>query len=431
LGKWKNTPDLQTLIKIADIFNISVDELLLRADPYEGEYEPKHWAIRFFLFPILLLPFSFFISQFYLFNNVFIAMITLALFMDGILVLLIGVVKIKFRKNFYLVFLLGLFVLVLGTYLPFKYYFNLTEIPYLHEINQIESAYQFQDVMPESLNFTYEDQNIAIMYNPEYPNIYWFNISNDLEEMETVISTSNKPVLDVKKVGDMLYFTSYQNVNQEFSGDFELYRVDLTDFTSTLVLTDTKPYKLFSKDDRLYLYSIQKTTTYENSSIYELVGNNITLIKDLEVSIIDAYYSNNLFNLSVSLADFNNNVYTYDDTFEYQYKYFENDDQDQFYLIEEETRLLTTYQGELVHLYDVIQLTGYMAEVEYIHNVSDRFYIASGTLLDNNFNELSMHSFYFKNWRTGDGQFIFSSSSFSKFICIDGNTLYQLERVSR
>ncbi len=427
----RNTPDLQTVIKIAEIYKISVDELLLLADPYEGEYEPKHWGVRFLLFPILLLPLSFCISQFYLFSNTLMSMNALALFIDMILVLLIGFVKIKFRKNFYLLLTLLLVVVVLATSLPFVHYFNLTEIPYLHEVNQIESTYQIQNTRPESLDFKYLNRNIAIMYNPEYPDIYWFDINNDLEEMETVISTSNKPVLDVEKVGDKLYFTSYQYVNQDFSGDFELYSVNLTDFTITLVLSDTKPYKLFSKNDTLYLYSLQKTIMYENSSIYKLEGNNIALIQALDVRIVDAYYSNDEFTLSVNLPDSLNNVYTYNDLLEYQYKYFENDDQETFYLKKEETKLLTTYNGELVQLYGNIQPTGYMAEIENIHVVRSGFYIDSGTLLDSNFIELSMHSFYLENWRSGDGQFIFSTSPYDKYICLGGSTLYQLERVSR
>lgn len=427
----RNTPDLQTIVKIAEIFKISVDEVLLRSDPYEGEYEPKHWAIRFLLFPILLLPLSFFVSQFYLFDNTVMSMVFLALFIDAILVLGISFINIKFRKNFYLLFSLFLIVIVLATYLPFVHYYNLTEIPYLHEVNQIQSTYEFQDTKPESIDFIYENHQIAVMYNPEYSDIYWFNLNNDLEDMETVISTSNKPVLDVKKVGDNLYFTSYQYVNQDFSGNFELYSVNLEDFSTTLVLTDTKPYKILSKEDTLYLYSIPKTIMYEDSSIYRLTGNSMNLIKELEVSIIDAYYTNNLFNVSVNLENAKNNVYTYDDLFEFQYKYFENDDQETFYLVEEETKLLTTYNHELVRLYDDIRPTGYMAEAEDIHKVGDNFFINSGTLLDPNFNELSMHSFYLKNWRSGDGQFIFSNSQNNKYICLDGDTLYQLEYVSR
>ncbi len=428
----RNTPDLQILIKIAEVFNISVDELLLLVDPHEEEYQTIHWAIRFFVYPIFLLPLpSFCISQFFLFQQPLFPMISYAILIEVILLLLIGFVRIKSRKKFYLLFTLFLFALTLASYLPFVHYFNLTEIPYLHEVNQIESTYQFQNTRPESLDFKYDNRNIAIMYNPEYADIYWFDINNELEEMETVISTAGKPVLDVEKVGNMLYYTTYEYVNQEFRGTFELYRVNLTDFTTAFVLSDTRPYKLFSKDDTLYLYSLQQTTTYENSSIYMLTGNNITLIKDLDVNIIDAYYSNDLFTISVNLPDFKNNVYTYNDLFEYQFKYFENDDQETFYLEQEETKLLTTYYGEVVHLFDDIQPTGYMAEVENLHNVGDMFYIDSGTLLSMNFTELSMHSFYLKNWRTGDGQFIFGTNPYVKYICLDGNTLYQLERVSR
>ena len=38
----RNTPDLQILIKIAEVFNISVDELLLLVDPHEEEYQTIH-----------------------------------------------------------------------------------------------------------------------------------------------------------------------------------------------------------------------------------------------------------------------------------------------------------------------------------------------------------------------------------------------------
>ncbi len=427
----KNTPDLQTLIKLAEIFKISVDELLLQADPYESEYQPKHWAIRFLVFPILLLPLSFCISQFYLFANTLMSMISIAIFINVLFVLGISFVKIRLRKNFYLYFSLALFMIALATYLPFVHYFNLKEIPFLREVNQIQSTYEFQDTKPESISFTYEEHSIALMYNPEYPDMFWFDINNDLDEMETVISTSSKPIIDVEKAGDVLYFSSYQYQNQEFSGLFELYSIDLSDFSMSLILTDTKPYKLFSKDDTLYLYSISKTITYEYSNIYRLDDNNITLVKALEARIIDAYYTNELFNISLQFLNNRNNVYTYNELFEYQYKYFEFDAQEPFYLLKEERKLLTTYNNELVHLYDDIQPTGYLAEVEYIHNVSDSFYVDSGTLLDNNFNQLSMHSFYRKNWRPGDGQYIFSNQQFNKFICLDGNTLYQLEHVSR
>ena len=122
----RNTPDLQTLIKIAKIYNISVDELLLLDDPYESEYNPQHWAVRFLLFPILLLPLSFCISQFFLFANTLLSIIALALFLDAVFMLLLGFIKIEFKRKYYLLFTLFLLIITLLSYLPFKHYFNLT-----------------------------------------------------------------------------------------------------------------------------------------------------------------------------------------------------------------------------------------------------------------------------------------------------------------
>ncbi len=428
----KNTPDLQTLIKISEIFQVSVDELLLQRDPYEGEYEPKHWAIRFLLYPILLFPMSFFISQFFLFANTVMSMVSLALFIDFVLMVMIGFIKIKNRKNFYLIGTLVLFVLVLAIILPFRYYFNLKELPYLRENNRVHSVYEFKDSFPQSLTFSSDDRDIVIMYNPGYPDIYWFDMEKDLEEMEAVISSASKTVFDVEIVGDFLYYTVYQTQDTEFVGGFELYRVDLNDFSSEFVLTDhSTPYKLLVKEDLLYLYNIKKTLEYEASSLYLLEDDSLTLVKGFDFNISDGYYINDRFVFSVLLSSIKYNVYTYDEFLEIQEQYFVNDSQDDFYLVKEENKLLTTYNDELVHLYDDIQYTGYMAEAEYIHNVGDLYYVDSGTLLSSNFEELSMHSFYQKNWREGDGQFVFRGNTSNKLICIDGDTLYQLEHVSR
>ncbi len=428
----KNTPDLQTLIKISEVFQVSVDELLLQRDPYEGEYEPKHWAIRFLWYPILLFPMSFFISQFFLFANTVMSMVFLALFIDLVFMIIIGFLKIKNRKNFYLLGTSVLFVLALAIILPFRYYFNLTEIPYLRESNRVQTVYEFKDAFPQSLTFSYNNRDIVIMVNPGYSDIYWFDMEKDLEEMETVISSANLPVFDVEIVGDFLYYTTYQTQDDEFVSGFELYRVDLHDFSSEFVLTDhSTPYKLLVKEDLLYLYNIRKTLEYEASSLYLLEDDSLTLVKDFDFNINDGYYINDKFVFSTLLSNLKHNVYTYDEFLEIQEQYFVNDSQDDFYFVKEENKLLTTYNGELVHLYDDVQYTGYIAEVEYIHNIGDLYYVDSGTLLSSNFEELSMHSFYQKNWRVADGQFIFSSSSTNKLICIDGDTLYQLEHVSR
>jgi len=439
VSRWEkgiNTPNLETLIALKQLYHVSVDELLLEVkSTIEDTSIELHWVFKFFLFPIGFFILSFCITQFYFFLNTEYAMTIVALFMMVIETLIIGFIKIKNRTRFYLI-LFGSFLLFTGLIYGLNfYYFNQTQVPYLMAVDSEVLDIEISDQMPIYIRYSFDDQENLLMYHKTEDKIYLFNLNSAFDSMLTTIDTNNQPVMSVTMIDNLIYYSTYD----PYINACEIYSVNLNTAVSEFVFSANTNYDLLSDGTNLYLVTRYEPIVYREDSIYKLNNQSIELVVDFDFKIHEIFYSEfyESFYLSVINSDplkpneFGN-ILIYNNMFDFQHAIFSEYQQDIFKIKDDGSKIISTYQDELIRiLYTDVEMTGVNGIVDDIHNTSGVYYTYSGSLLDSQWNELNSNAFVLSNWRQGSGHFIFERFSDGKYINFEQNEVTILATISR
>jgi len=433
VSRWEkgiNAPNIVTLVAISDIYQISVDQLLLKADaPERTTNTALHWSLRFFIFPILLTGLSFCISQFYLFLNTLWAMVSFAVFFMFLFMVVIGFVRTNSRKIFYLIFLSILFLVAGTLYLSNSHYYNLMEVPYFRATSTRATDHDFAGISPITIRFSYDTHDYVLIYHREIDKIYLYDLYAELDSMLSIIDTQGKSVSSVTVIGDSIYYSSYDDT----ADGCEIYKIRLDGTENQLLLSSVVNLDLLNDGTSLYALTRHGVFDSQPDSLYKLNGNVLENILDFGLRVADIVYVTDfeLFYISV-IGALATNILLYDADFNLQYTFFGDEERDQFDLKLDENKVLTTYRGEIIRLMDnSIQETGNLGVVEDLHSTGSLFYTHSGALTDYDFNELSQNTFYNRNWSQGSGHLLFYRQNDSKYVSIDQGEITLLEIYSR
>ena len=433
VSRWEkgiNAPNIVTLVAISDIYKISVDQLLLKADaPERAANTSLHWSLRFFVFPILLVGLSFCISQFFLFLNTLWAMIIYALFFMFLFMIIIGFVSVKSRKLFYLIFLGTLFLGAGTLYLSNSHYYDLMEVPYFRAVNTQATDHDFAGNRPITIRFTYDTHDYVLIYHRETDKIYLYDLYADLDSMLSIIDTQGKSVSSVSVIGDLIYYSSYDDALD----GCEIYRIRLDGTENQLLLSSAINLDLLTDGTALFALTRHGIFDSQPDSLYKVNGNVLENIIDFGLRVVDIVYVTEFEHYYISVIDaLSTNVLLYDADFNLQYTFFGDEEREQFNLKLDENKVLTTYRGEIIRFMDTsIQETGNLGVVEDLHSTGSMFYTHSGALTDHDFNELSQNTFYNWNWSQGSGHLLFYRQNDSRYISIDQGEVTLVETYSR
>ncbi|MBU1094111.1 MAG: helix-turn-helix domain-containing protein [Firmicutes bacterium] len=433
VSRWEkgiNTPNLETLIALKQLYNISVDELLLEVKiPKQDNPKNAHWIIRFFLFPIPLFLFSLGVTQFYFFLNTSYAITIMAVFFMVIEMLIIGLVKVKERSRFYLI-LLGLFLLATGLiYGTNFYYYNQMYVPYLIEVDSIKLDIDYSDQGPIPIQLTHDNRDYVLIYHRLRDKIYLYDINASLETMVATIETYEKPVMSVAIIGDDIYYSTYD----EYINDCEIYKINLNTNVSEFVISSSTNYDVLSDGTNLYLVTQYEPLIYHEDSIFKLEGNSIVHVVDFNFEIYDILYSEfyEAFYISIINSDIRGNILIYDNYFTYNHTIFNDASQDFFDIKDDGSKIISSYEDELVRiLYTDVEMTGFIGGVDGIHNTGD-YYTYRGALLDPQWNILNENAFVKPNFRQGSGHLLFHREMSLEYISIEQDEVTLLESYSR
>ena len=292
VSRWEkgiNTPNLVTLVALKDLYQISIDELLMQVKT-KVEVVPRdfvpHWMIRFFLIPIILMVFSFGLTQFYLFLNVTQAMVVIAIFVGIIFSAIMAFIKVRHRGYFFL-FVLGGLLLINGTaFLLNQRYFNLNEVPYLIEIETMPIQIDHVNQKPSHFRYDVDGEPYVLIYYEGYEGIYIHQIQEELEDSMTLIDTLDHSVDSITQLGDHLYISSYKSqTNGSVIFDFNIRTKSLDEFYAS----DLKLNVITSLSE-LYFYEVTGTIRDRNQVFYRWNGTDAIYYKTFGFDVLDMVY---------------------------------------------------------------------------------------------------------------------------------------------
>lgn len=438
VSRWengKNTPDLQVLLKIKDIFNVTVDEVLLQEKPFEVTYKSLPWYIRYFLFPILLIPFSFLFVQAFFFLYPISAMMSMSIFMTVILLLIMIFVKVKHKGRFYLYFTGALYLITIIIYSTFNHFFSIDEVPEFKEVQHIESVFEYQNARPEFIRVNNDDYNLAIVYFPNYPDFYIYDFSKPFEEMEQYFSSNDKIVNEVEIIENTIYFTSYEPYDFVFTGSFDIYEFSLDDYVIENIYTDTKPYSIFTDGETLSLFNIRTQNYQDSSSVYTLLNRELILEKHYTFVIKDVKFSqlNYVYSVEIPSVQHLSNIYAFNKDYESIGRIFDENIYDDIELKQDEHTILTSIDGEIIRIFDTeARPTGYMSyDPKRITLIGYSTYLDGGTIRNRDMEILNDKTYYNKKWAGKELALLIDSEDGNFLIGINEGTIYHIEHFSQ
>ena len=432
VSRWENgnsIPDINTLKQIAELYEISVDEILkAELNPKEQEPLPKEkvsiWKyIGVYLgLTLSLLSMSFFIVVFnhFILNILFIILgITISS-----LIMFLCRFKHKFRQ--YLIITSLLIIVTLVIVVPNK---NIYLIENEHRLQMTHSK---EILYPKELGFdthaeTYEyifDQ-YALIYTEGNVDIAVFNLSEYNDEPYYMISTNQMIVKDLVVVENKIYFSTFI---EDIPGEFKLYELDFETQEMTLLFESNHIFNLFEAYGSLYLIT---DTFYhlDDSRVYQLIDDQIVHLYDLNYQIHELHeytinYEQKLListhhlssgarNYQVAVVDYHNfeiveylledleNIYSFQSTFNTYYTY-------------------DKYNGSTLY-----KLDGYVANlvlthehVEYFKLLSENLYFIDYMLYNENNEQIQDFRFYDEAYNKS-GAAIFINDGSDNYYVID------------
>ncbi len=397
-------PTKEQLDGIRERFNVDVSEF------YEAPKKSKKTRRDFkaitidIYYPILGFILSLGIVQFYLFLENFYIKAFFAVVTTLVIFFLVKVIKLK--KKFR-TFIISMIVIIIGV-ITFNnsnsFYYQLDNPPRYIITDHIQTNFIYDHNRIDSFEFEIDDHYYGLIYNIGFDNIYIYDLHADNEHMEIIINTENRPVSDVIVLEDKLYYSSYETYQpyfESFTGSYDLYEIDLNDYSETLVLSTDKPYQMFKSDDDLYFYNLPyRTYQTGNSSIYEIDQNMITLVKELEFEIKDIVFSGFEYTVSTYTSLREPMICFMDRDFILRNELFLDYEEYPYQFVEYNGEVFTTVYGELVILNGSFVIESGLRDIEldFLNFANDKYFFG-GKIYDRGFDIVDDDYAYHSNYQ--------------------------------
>ena len=440
VSRWEkgiNTPNLVTLVALRDLYQISIDELLIQVKS-KVEVIPKdfipHWMIRYFLLTILLMVFSFGLSQFYFFLNVPYAMIITAIFFGLILSILMVVIKVRHRGFFFLITIASLIIINGTVYFTNQRYYQLSEVPHYIEVDTIKTGLDLINKQQMFLPFNLNDESHILGYHEGVEGLYIYHKDNDLSSSFVQIDTLGHVVDSITILGEKAYFTSYSNQTE---GSM-VYQFDLQTHEMTLIAESQLKMKVISNQYVLYFYEDHESIFDYYSVFYTLNGTDFIPYQSFEFDVLDMIYHPYYQQFYVSIyrdleegPGLFHNIVTLDNGLVYLNQIFGQDQMDAFELKIDGIRVISSLDHEIIQIYH--------EEVRHIGLYGDPYgwydtgvgYIFHGDLIDGDYEILSQTMYYKPNFQPWGAEYMIFREYDSNFYAINREEISLVRNYSR
>ena len=236
-----------------------------------------------------LLSFStFFLVLFFLYNSVIIFQLILTIFLTAIGFIAMYTIKIKEKKKFFKYFIIIFGLIFLLLYFINFHYLNITSKVYYKKIDERE--YSLDKFWYSEYIYIEGDDGINVIFvqNGE-PNLYIYDLENDLENMETVISTGDIEIKSIHKVLNKPIFTSIRTEEEIIYTD--IYEFDVIQETYTLIESYEGEFDVYFEREHIFLVEVEFLGFHSRIFIVE---NGIPVhYKSVNYDIYNMEYFNN------------------------------------------------------------------------------------------------------------------------------------------
>lgn len=438
VSRWEkgiNTPNLVTLVELKKLYRVSVDELLLdvskKVIPVRPDKE-AHWALRYVLYPFVLLFLCFGLSQFYFFLNVLYVWLAVALFFCVLLTAVMLVLKVRQKGPLFLI-ALGVLLVVNGTiYFANQPYYDLMEIPYLLVEDVHFTGQHNLNRRPVSENYRLDDSPWLLRFHEGAAGVQLIDLSLSIEEMTTLIETP-EPVQQAVFLDDKAYLICHE---WEASTS-NLYELDLRTHELTLVHQGTKQYRLVSSPTTLYLYEAFDRSVDASETMYRFEDEQLVVAHVFPFDLYEVVYSPGSFNFYYSVIysfvdpTANSNVLIYNEDFMLQGRVFDTNQQENFTFKAIRHFVFTAQDSRLLIInWTDVTRTDLYADVRMLHD-SGMHFVLHGNLMNSQWQILTEDIIRDRDYRLIGGHELYWLEETNRYIAFDDDMIYLLRPYSR
>jgi transcriptional regulator with XRE-family HTH domain len=441
VSRWEkgiNTPNLDTLLALKNIYGISMDELLLNQQVEKKTpdviepvvYERIHWVLRLLLFPVLIYALFLMAIQFFLFFQPEYVSLFYALFFTILLLLPLYLLRFKKRQTAFLAALSVLLVMSLTTFLIRPHYFSLDEVPYIREIETIQIDEPIWNVFQEITRFVKDEKEYLLGYHMGHDDFLIYDLQKPLQEMKSIHSTSGIPVEQAVIIEDDIYFISGDG---SFDQNSTLYQLNW--ITGQLIELDTftSDYRMFADEMNLYFLS-EYGTTGIHDTVWKWNGLELIKVIDFNYFVEKIIYNPHFRSFFVSMyimePPLQSNIHIYNDTFLFQHEVFDTMQNDDLEMELFWNRVGTTFEGEIVLLfYNNPTYTGIEDQLGNYRFTGDMYVKNDGEIHTEDFEEMIVSGIVSKNWNQGYAHQLFAIGSGHRHVSIAADQLSLYQRV--
>jgi transcriptional regulator with XRE-family HTH domain len=441
VSRWEkgmNTPNLDTLLALKNIYGISVDELLLNQQTMKKVeevtnpviYEQKHWVLRLLLFPVLIFFLFLLALQFFLFFQPQYVSVTYAIFFTVLLLLPLYIFKFKKRQN---AFIISLSVLSLISFIIFiikPHYFMLDDVPYIKEIKSIKIDQPIWNVFQEITPFVKDEKEYLFGYHMGRDDFLIYDLQKPLKEMRTILSTSGIPIEQAVMIEDDIYFISGDG---SFDQSSTLYQINRITGQMTELETFSSDYRIFTDKMNLYFLSGYGTAGIHDS-VWIWNGFGLDKVIDFNYFVEKIIYNPHFRAFFVSMyrmdSQLQANIHIYDDTFLFQHEVFMTHQVDDIEVNLFWNRVGTTFNGEIVILmYNNPTYTGIYDQLGLFHFTGNMYVKNNGEIYTWDFAEHHINGIVAKNWNVGYARQLYAIGGGHIHLSISADELSLYQRV--
>ncbi len=441
VSRWEkgmNTPNLDTLLALKNIYGVSVDELLLNQQTMHKIeevkspviYEQKHWVLRLLLYPVLIYVLFLIALQFFLFFQPQYVSIVYALFFTVLTLLPLYIFKFQKRQTAFIITLSALLLLSFTTFMFEPHYFMLDDVPYIKEIESIEIEEQnwnvFQDIKP----FVRDEKEYLLGYHAGYEDFLIYDLQKPLQEMRRILSTSDIIIEQAVMIDDDIYFISGDG---SFDQSSTLYQINWITGQMIELETFSSDYRIFADEMNLYFLS-----EYGIEGIHDTVwkwnGFGLDKVKDFNYFVEKIIYNPHFRSFFVSMyrmdLPLQANIHIYDDTFLFQHEVFDTHQVDDLEMNLFWNRVGTTFEGEIVILmYNNPTYTGIDDQLGLYHFTGNMYVKNNGEIYTWDFAQHYINGIVSKDWNVGYARQMYAIGSGHRHLSIDFEALSLYQRV--
>ncbi len=421
----KSLPDIDTLSKLGDIYNITIDEIILK-DPNNTE-EPKkskvpNW-LRLTLSYLGIMLSLFGLSLFFNYPLHYISHIVFTSIFFIVVLIYLLFFKLRSKKYEYLIVTGLLLIITLVSVASKGAYYTVNDETYLMEMNRKEMIFDFEfKEETEYIRINNIFDTYLFIYNKEEKGIRVININEFGEHEPYTIDTGNYNVCDMVYNGETIYFSSYSFDNPD---DFSINKLEFETGEITTIYETNDIYAMHFHFGRIFLVSHWEFAGETN--IYELT-------EDEEVVFIDNY-NETIYDLTSEFVDYEFRFFVsiyreidgevksviqmLDSDFTYIENIFEIPSREVIFFKEDLGTALFVHESSLYLLEgNEVKSLESENEVQLVNVISDSLIRVEDKIYTKDFDLLTDYLFYREDY-TNDVAFLFISDENENFYAID------------